>query len=360
MVFWLESPTRFGFTVQEESMLPRTLAAATAALAISLPALAQTTLKVGDQAPALSVAEWIQGDVTGIESGTVHLVEFWATWCGPCKRAIPHLNRLHTTLSGDGFTVIAISDEPASTVRPFVRREGARMSYPVGVDSQDLTKNAWMQAAGRSGIPTSFLVGRDGRIVWIGHPMDNELERILPAVMAGKFDPTLEQQARPLLAAADRAARQRNFREAYSHLDKVIELDPRVFSATILRRYELMLTGERNQQAADAFLREAGKQFAQDPVTLEEFATALASDPKLEPRNLDLAEEFAQQLMRAAPDRARSYATLARVQFAKGDLKQAVDNQQEAWMLAHPNAKPEQRRILDNYRSALARETAAR
>jgi thiol-disulfide isomerase/thioredoxin len=53
------------------------------------------SLKVGDRAPALKVARWLQGDaVTKFEPGKVYVVEFWATWCGPCIRQMPHLAEL--------------------------------------------------------------------------------------------------------------------------------------------------------------------------------------------------------------------------------------------------------------------------
>jgi thiol-disulfide isomerase/thioredoxin len=66
------------------------------------------SLKIGDPAPSLDVGSWVQGEpVKGFETGRVYVVEFWATWCGPCKASIPHLNELYEEFKDKGVVVSA-------------------------------------------------------------------------------------------------------------------------------------------------------------------------------------------------------------------------------------------------------------
>lgn len=157
---------------------------------------AAPTLKIGDPAPKLQVSKWVQGEaVKEFEPGKAYLVEFWATWCGPCRTSIPHLNDIHNKFKGKGLVVIGQDcwERDEAKVEPFLKEMGDKMTYRVALDlKKDATDRGrmaetWMQAAGRNGIPSAFLVDTQGKIAWIGHPMSLK-DDVVEAVLAGKWD----------------------------------------------------------------------------------------------------------------------------------------------------------------------------
>ena len=134
-----------------------------------------TLLNIGDSAPPLRVREWLKGEpVQRFEKGKVYVVEFWATWCVPCKAAMPHLSALATKFK-DRFTILGIdSYEKKLTsikdVKAFVDSMGNRMDYNVAAEDSNFMETDWLDASGEQGIPKSFVVNTEGRLAWIGHP----------------------------------------------------------------------------------------------------------------------------------------------------------------------------------------------
>ena len=135
------------------------------------------TLGVGDPAPPLNIGQWMNGQPSsaGFE-GNVHVVEFWATWCGPCLISMPHLSELKQDY-GDQVTIIGITDEDEGTVEAFLASESPDgrswfqvIQYYLATDNRGATNAAYMAAADQQGIPTAFIVGKRGTIEWIGHP----------------------------------------------------------------------------------------------------------------------------------------------------------------------------------------------
>jgi cytochrome c biogenesis protein CcmG, thiol:disulfide interchange protein DsbE len=111
-----------------------------------------------------------------VTAGKPLMVEFWATWCGPCVASIPHINKIHKEFGPKGLVVIGLSDEKKSVIKPFA--EAKKMEYHVGIDNGGkLNKQLKIQ-----GIPHAVLVNKAGEIVWEGHPgmlQDADIEKLL-------------------------------------------------------------------------------------------------------------------------------------------------------------------------------------
>ncbi len=133
-----------------------------AALAVSCGTQSGGSTAQAAQAPGFELEDVSGGTVDFSQfKGKVVLVDFWATWCPPCRRSIPHLNELHNRLSSRGFEVVGISLDNLSkdSLASFARAQG--MPYKVLIGNLDVAK-AWNIG---SGIPVAILVNRDGAVV---------------------------------------------------------------------------------------------------------------------------------------------------------------------------------------------------
>ena len=109
-------------------------------------------------------------------SNKVVVINFWATWCGPCREEIPHFNKLYSNYKGQGLEIIGISmDDGPDVVKEFARE--LRMEYPLVMGNDELAD----QFGGILGLPTTFIVDRKGNIVkkFVGLPSAEALNRIV-------------------------------------------------------------------------------------------------------------------------------------------------------------------------------------
>ncbi len=150
--------------------------------AASAPSLAE--VKVGDKMPELKVSALHNNeynvDLKDLE-GYVVVVEFWATWCGPCKASIPHLNEMHEKYKDRGVVFIGISDENDSLVEPFIKQ--MKMKYLVAAGGGETQR-----AFGVNGIPHAVLFDPSMTAKWIGNPHPQaggpELDKQISSLLA--------------------------------------------------------------------------------------------------------------------------------------------------------------------------------
>lgn len=157
-------------------------------------------LAAGSAAPALSVEKFLKGEaVSSFEPGKVYVLEFWATWCGPCIRAMPHVSKLQkehpevTVIGVAGFERAPDAAAMEKKVQEFLDGRGSDVGFRIALDTDGSMAQEWMNAAKRRTIPTSMVVGKDGKVAFVGSP-NAELDAAVIAAL-GKDPADLDTKA---------------------------------------------------------------------------------------------------------------------------------------------------------------------
>jgi thiol-disulfide isomerase/thioredoxin len=344
--------------------------------AAALPVRAQT-LGLGDLAPKLEVKSFVKGEpVSEFEPGKNYVVEFWATWCGPCKTSIPHLTELQKKNPSVTFIGVSVSEQDQGKVKPFVEEMGDKMAYRVAIDSVPdketadkgaMAKN-WMTAAGQNGIPAAFIVNKEGKIAWIGHPM--EMDKPLEKITAGTWN--LKEAREEQLKAAEM---QSKMMKAQSKLVAALRAgDPKKLVTVIdeilgdVPSAEMMvgpmkLTALIKLDEQDKALEYAKKLSKSDLSKQAQGMNGLAwaivdPDAGLKPsaKLIEFALETARQADEMTDGKDGMIAdTLAKAYFDSGDAKKAVETQERALrLLKEAGAKEDQgmKDRLEQYKKA--------
>jgi thiol-disulfide isomerase/thioredoxin/outer membrane protein assembly factor BamD (BamD/ComL family) len=129
---------------------------------------------IGDK-PKFKV-KLITGKPLNIEDlrGKIVLIDFWATWCGPCMREAPHMVEIYQKYHGKGLEIIGVSmDDNEAVVKPVMAQQ--HFTWPMFVDVREQITGPW----DISGIPQVYLIGPDGDVLWEGHPsnLDGAIEQ---------------------------------------------------------------------------------------------------------------------------------------------------------------------------------------
>ncbi len=318
------------------------------------------TLGPGDAAPPIKVFRWVKGaPITEFDPSKIYVVEFWATWCGPCKMSIPHLTDLAKKYKDKvTFSGISVSESPSqkpggtdtsymSTVRQFVKDEGDAMNYNVGADSPTgYMSTTWMEAAGQDGIPTAFVI-KDSKIAWIGHPMMG-LDEALADMIAGKFDYAAEK-SREAKVAADQAKEQageqaiqpfvqamsdKKYKEAVTIAEQLMVDHPDMMDSLILAKFDALVRSD--PVAANGYAKSVAAGDAKaKPAVLNGIAWTMIDDAEgLKGMDYGIAEAVATQAVSLMKGDSTEYAetmdTLALAQFKNGKSADAISTEKKA------------------------------
>jgi thiol-disulfide isomerase/thioredoxin len=321
--------------------------------------LSAAGLKVGDPAPATRPETMLQGEaVKDFQKGEVYVFECWASWCGPCIAAIPHLNELYKQMGKKGVVITGVnvweSERDAASAqraKDFLKTQGEKMSYRVALGGKAFIKD-WLEAAEVNGIPHAFVVA-EGKIAWTGHPAQLTAEMLgdiltgtplaaappvadkipqrrlsKPAVPAGTApnDPEMAA-AQAKLDALSEAMRARDWDAAEKALPAAAGVLPKQEGQELRDSIEAQIGLARGDPTKFyAQLQKVADEEFDDPEALNEIAWRLLTMKAFAQKpNLVLAEKCAVQSVKLTreehPDKLD---TLARLRWLQGKKEEAI------------------------------------
>ncbi len=332
---------------------------------LALPETVAASPKIGDKAPAVTVAKWITEEPPALPgkegaSQRVFLVEFWATWCPPCLKSIPHLAELQKKHRKGGLVILGISNEEPETIKAFIKSK-MKMPYFVGNDDEMKTTSDWTDDI--QTIPHAFLVNKSGIVVWSGNPLDMAvMDKVIEQVLAGKYDleaaksaAATQEKFKVLLMELNAARTTHNEQEIFKILDRMIALRPHELHPYLIKR-ESLREFKRESEIAEVE--------AKIEATFKDDNLALRLIVQIE-QNKDLAQRNPGLMLRCVlranklsqgrdPD---TLAALAYVQCELGMVDADIQSQAEAVALGAEDMLPNYKKTLAYYKTVKALRT---
>jgi hypothetical protein len=235
---------------------------------VSLSSAAEHLGKLGDPTPPLTIDTWIKGSPVKIEPGTNIYVLVFCSLSRANEFALTNLSSLQEKYRDKGVIAVAISDEAADQLKTLIQLKGAEMDFTVAADEiPGRTARNFLHAFGQMMLPRAFIVGKDGKLLWYGHPLTDGMGEVVDEITAGQYN---RDEAQKEITARD---------ELEQYVIFARQADPR--SATVGR----ILLGIRTNDAPG----------------LCTLASKIATDPYIQDRDIGLAT--------AALDRAEQLST---------------------------------------------------
>lgn len=332
-----------------------------AAANVEANATGAPTFAIGDTPPPLVPMAWIKGEpVETFERDHVYVVAFFATWCGASRQSMPLLSDVARRHKGK-LTIIGINvrqsergEASVAAVTKFVEGRGRDMDYTVAMDDPVRAPifTSWMRASGMYAIPTAFIVGRDGRLAYVGIPIDPEasfgFERAVEQAVAGTSDFAAARQLqhelgeqmtryladRELMKPLDEAMERKDYRAVLVEADKLVARDPKLEGRVFGDRFSALLY--LDEAEALAFARKARAAAENREMSLGMASTVgsvIAYRPGLSRDAYELAISCLETAITAQGSDFNAIfdlLALARLQHQLGQRVRAIEAQQRA------------------------------
>ncbi|NLN93609.1 MAG: TlpA family protein disulfide reductase [Candidatus Hydrogenedens sp.] len=271
-----------------------------------------SALQLGDEAPALSIDQWIQGSAVDLKvnDDTLYIIEFWATWCPPCRMSIPELNSLQEKYASKKVTIVGITQEEVNTVEDFLKEQP--MHYTLARDKESLTWKAYAESSGVNGIPYAFIV-KNGRLWWLGSPFD-DMEAVIKRILSDGYS----------LEDARNEVQHAQIREEMAQL---LEL--------WMQEYLVYANFGRDKDSADALGQRILARGQDFPEMLGILAWHIAVNDSLRYRNLDYAQLLSEKACALTDNKDPDLLdTQSHVLFARGKKEEALALLKKALLLS--------------------------
>lgn len=300
---------------------------------------------------------WLQGTpVKEWEKDKVYIFEFWATWCGPCLAAMPHMEQLHQAFKDNPrMQIIGVNVMDRKTpeaLKEFIKNRPTPLNYTMAVDVDGKkTREKWLEPLKVNGIPHAFAV-KNGRLIWRGHPA-----QLSEKTMQAMLKPDFSAASLPAKGPDAGAHEWQRYRETSQKVRELVEKDGKQGAQALLKQVQdsgkfpqdqviqlkmipfLVLAGQGKFEEAQSVLNDVSKEYPDDYRVQIDIAGTLMEgksvpagkmDAALVERCLNRCIEISRKSNKEA---SLPWRMMAELRERQGNMKEALQDMEKALSL---------------------------